>query len=182
MFVERLEQGGWGQILDLGPVCGDNINFFARHVRRLYLCDMFFRLVRKGNSDEPFHRVWEDIDYPPESFDGVLVWDLLDRVDDLQVGKLVKRCQSIVKPGGTVMIFALGEHASSTVVNSFVIKEDFRLYLRPQHHLNLPLHVRRNREVLKMMSSFTLLKSFIYRNGTREFLFRRPSNTWTGAE
>ena len=162
------------QVLDVGPVCGDNINFLARRVKRLYLCDMFFRLVQESRSGAPSKGAWRHLDYLPGSFDGILLWDLVDRLDDHQAGELVERCYSMVMPGGMVMILSLGEQVSPTVVKSFVIKEGFRLCLRSKNHLDLPFHSRRNREVLDMLAPFFLIRSFIYRNGTREFLFQRP--------
>ena len=41
LFIEALERRQKAQVLDLGPVCGENIDFFVRRVQRLYVCDMF---------------------------------------------------------------------------------------------------------------------------------------------
>ncbi len=171
--MESLGEEGKGQILDVGPICGDNIDFFARRVKRLCVCDMFFHLVKGAGSGAPSDQVWQHLDYPPESFEGILLWDLIDRLEDHDAEEVVKRCYSMAKPGGVVMILAHGQQTSPKVVNSFVIIDDFRLYSRPQLHLELPLYMRQNREVMEMLAPFTPITSFIYRNGTREFLFRR---------
>jgi len=171
--MESLGGEGKGQILDVGPICGDNINFFAHRVKRLCVCDMFYHLDKKTRSDDRSEGVWQLLDYPEESLDGILLWDLMDRLEDHHAEEVVKRCYSVAKSGGTVMMLAQGERTSSKVVNSFVVVDDFRLYLRPQQHLDLPLHMRRNRQMMDMLAPFTLLTSFIYRNGTREFVFRR---------
>jgi len=81
--------------------------------------------------------------------------------------------EKMLRPGGMVMVIILGEQAIDQLVNSFVIGYGFRLYLRPQTRLALPFHMRQNREVLTLLAPFTLVKSFIYRNGIREFLFQR---------
>ncbi len=171
--MEGLGKEGRGQILDLGPVCGDNINLLARRVRRLCVCDIFFHLGQRARSNDPLDRVWRHLDYPPGSFEGILLWDLIDRLEDHDAQEVVKRCYSMARTGGMVMILAQGGPTPSKVVNTFVIIQGYQLYLRPKHHLELPVYVRQNREVMEMLAPFTLINSFIYRNGTREFLFRR---------
>ena len=34
------------QILDLGPVCEENILYFSQRVKKFYVCDMFIRMDR----------------------------------------------------------------------------------------------------------------------------------------
>ena len=53
LFVNDLE----GQVLDVGPVCGSNITFFAQRVKRLYVCDMFLFLDRKRSKGLPLNKV-----------------------------------------------------------------------------------------------------------------------------
>ena len=173
MFVDGLKQRQESQTLDIGPVCSENINFFARQMKRLYVCDMFLRLYRGRRKGLASNRVWQHLDYPPESFDGIILWDFCDRLDDKDVARVVELCHTVVKPMGMVMISALGEKENLPVVNSFVIGDDFQVYLRPQPHLDLRFHGRQNRDVLALFSPFTSVKSFIYRNGLREFLFQR---------
>jgi len=172
LFVEALERRQEVQVLDVGPVCGENISFLAHRVRRLSVCDLFIRMDRDHRKGVPLSWTWQHLDYPPRSFDGILLWDLADHLDDCEVRRLVELCRTMVRPSGMVTVFVLGEHVLSHVVNSFVIGDGFRLHLRPQPHLDLSLHVRQNREVLSLLTPFTPVRSFIYRNGLREFLFQ----------
>ena len=172
LFVEALERRQEAQVLDLGPVCGENITFLAHQVQRLYVCDMFIRLDRNRRKGVPLSWTWRQLDYPPQSFDGILLWDLADHLDDQEMRRLVELCRTMIKPGGMVTVFVLGAKVLSNTVNSFVIGDGLRLHLRPQPHLDLPLHVRQNREVLSLFTPFTPVRSFIYRSGLREFLFR----------
>ena len=173
LFINNLKQRQESQMLDVGPVCSENINFFARRVKRLYVCDMFLRLGQDRRKDIASNHAWQHLDYPPESFDGIILWDLGNRLDNKDVTRMVELCHTMVKPMGMVMISVLGEQEVIPVVNSFVIGDDFQVYLRPQPHLNLHFHSRQNRDVLALFSPFTSVKSFIYRNGLREFLFQR---------
>ena len=173
LFAEDLERRREAQVLDMGPVCSENINLFAPRVRRLYVCDMFLRLECERRRGLPFSMAWRHLDYPPQCFDGILFWDLADHLDDLDGHRLTELCYHMLKPGGLMLVFALGEQVIPPVVNSFVIGEGFRVHQRLQSHLDLPLNIRQNRKILALMTPFTPAKSFIYRNGLREFLFRR---------
>ena len=173
LFIEGLDAHPTAQVLDLGPVCQENIRFFARRVKRLYVCDMFIRLERCLGKGDPVDRIWHELDYPPESFDGILIWELADRLDDGEVRALVKLCYTLLKPGGMAVVLVLGEQSARSGVNSFVIGQDFKVRLRSQHHLNLPIRSRQNRDILAMMTPLKPAKSFICRPGFMEFLFIR---------
>ncbi len=172
LFTEGLERRSEVQVLDVGPVCCENIRFFANRIRRFYVCDIFLRLDRNRRNNLPLSQAWRYLDYPPQSFDGILLWDLADHLDDREVVRLVELCRTMVRPGGMVAVFVLGAKVLSNTVNSFVIGDGLRLNLRPQPHLDLPLYVRQNREVLSLFTPFTPVRSFIYRTGLREFLFQ----------
>lgn len=173
IFMEGLDRQPPGQVLDLGPVCQENIRFFARRVKRLYVCDMFIRLERCLGKGDPVGRIWQELDYPPESFDGILLWELADRLDDKEVRTLVKLCNTILKPGGMAVVLVLGEQTARFGVNSFVVGQDFKVRLRHQPHLHLPIRGRQNRNILAMMTPLNPAKSFICRLGFMEFLFTR---------
>ncbi|UCD32423.1 MAG: class I SAM-dependent methyltransferase [Desulfobacterales bacterium] len=173
LFIESIDPQPKGQILDLGPACHENIMYLAQWIPKLYICDMFSRLVQCLHNKHPVHQIWRQLDYPPNSFDGILLWELADRLDGQEVGTLVKLCYTMLKPGGLITMIVSGEQRESSVVNSFVIGQNLRVHVRPQSHLQLPLCGRQNRDVLDMMSPLTPVRSFVYRHGLREFLFKR---------
>jgi hypothetical protein len=173
LFAEYLERHPQGKLLDIGPVCQENIRFFAGRVKKHYVCDMFIRLDRRLRKGDPVGQIWQEVDYPPESFHGILVWELADRLNDEDVHRLVRVCHSILIPGGLAVVMVMGDQISSAETRSFVMGQDYRVRLRPQPHLNLPLRGRQNRDVLSMMSPFIPAKSFICRPGFMEFLFQR---------
>ena len=173
LFIEHLDQRPQSRLLDIGPVCQENIRFFARRVWKHYVCDMFIRLDRNIRKGDPVYHIWKELDYPAESFDGILMWELADRLDEQDVDRLVTLCHSMLKPGGMAMVMVMGDQVSSSETKSFVVGQNHRIYLRPQPHLELPLRGRQNRDVLSMMAPFIPAKSFICRPGFMEFLFRR---------
>ena len=177
MFLEGLHQSDGAQLLDLGLISGNNINFFLRWVNKLSVCDMFFYLNRERLRHRPTRRIEQRFDYAPLTFDGILLWNLFDYVDNQSAVKLVQRCHKSTKPGGQVMVIAQGDPIVFPVLSSFAIGENFRLHPRPQPHLNLPLHRRQNREILTLLKPFNFAKSFLYRNGVKEYLFQRDDDS-----
>ena len=172
-YIENLKQGRALEILDLGPVCEENIMFFAQQVRRHYVCDMFIRLDRTRRKRLPLKHLWNHLDYPRHSFKGILLWDLVDHLDGHDVAKLTELCHLMLKPGGLLMANTFEERSAPGFVFSYVIQDNFGITFRPQHHLDLPWYYRSNRELISMLATFRLVKSFIYRIGVREFLFQR---------
>ena len=172
LFLEGLEQVQENHVLDVGSVCGDNITFFAQRVKRLYICDIFFHLSRDPREILPPNQFWKHLDYPPQSFHGILLWNLVDHLDDGEVGRIAQLCHDIVKPGGMIFASLTGKSVVGTVACSFVVKDGYRLDINPKPDMDLPLHIRSNRELLELLSPFTPVKSFLYQNGVREYLFR----------
>jgi hypothetical protein len=173
-FIEWIEPWKDAQILDAGPVCQENITFFARRMSRHYACDMFIRLHRALVKQPGFEDICKHLDYPPHSFDGVQLWDLVDHLDDDQAGRLVERCHEMLRDTGLLMLLALEKKPEPADINTFVIGRDYQLGIRLQHHLKLPWYCRHNRALISLLAEFDFVKSFRYRNGLREFLFQKP--------
>ena len=173
MYVETLSKYSTAQVLDVGPVCEENITYFAQRVKRIYVCDMFLRLSRNRHKGLPTEKVWEHLDYAPNSFDGINLWDFIDHLNDDDIGRLVNLCYTALEPGGMMLVTSFEEQSAPSKIHSFVIKDSYRLNFRLQNHLDLPFYYRSNRIITDMLSEFQTVKSFIYRNGVREFLCRR---------
>jgi SAM-dependent methyltransferase len=173
LYCRNLNHRREAQLLDMGPVCEENIMFFAHRVKRHYVCDMFNRLNRHRRSKSAIQKFWNHLDYPPKGFDGIHLYDLADHLDDNEVGKLLDLCHQMLKPEGSLLVSTFEAPAVPSFVCSFVIRDIHRLTFRPQLHLDLPLYFRSNRELTSLLARFRLAKSFLYRNGVREFLFQR---------
>jgi len=173
VFTDKVNSHSMVQILDLGPVCNENINIFAYLIKKLYICDMFSHLTRALKKGVGSKRWWQQMDYPPGTFDGILLWDFPDRLTDGDANEAGRRCYDILKPGGMVMACAATETKENTEVNTFVLQKDFRVTFRIQPHLNLPLHTRKTRDLIGVLDPLKLVQSFLFRNGLREFLFRK---------
>jgi hypothetical protein len=174
LFVESLERCNDVQTLDAGPVCQENINFFARRMSRHYACDMFIRLQRLlGEQPQPADLV-RHFDYPPRSFDGIQLWDLIDHLDDDQVRQLMARCFEMLRTTGRLMLIALEKKSEPPKINTFVVGRHFRVDFRLQPHLALSWYCRHNRALMSLLAEFEIVRSFRYVNGLREFLLKKP--------
>ena len=176
LFVESLQRWKDVQILDAGPVCQENMTFFARKIQRYYTCDMFIRLHRSLGRDSRSGNFCQDLDYPPDSFDGIQLWDLVDHLDDDQARQLVTRCFEMLRSTGLLMLIALEKKPEPATINTFVVGRGYRLDLRRQPHLELPWKFRHNRALTSLLSNFTIVRSFRYHSGLREFLFKKPKS------
>ena len=173
LFVESIERWKDVQILDAGPVCQENIIFFARQMRKHYACDMFIRLHHSLGKEGRSENFCKDLDYPPGNFDGIQLWDLVDHLDDDQAEHLAARCHEMLRPTGLLMLVALEKKPEPSDINAFTIGRNYRVDLRLQPHLDLPWYCRHNRALMSLLDDFDLVKSFRYRNGMREFLFQK---------
>ena len=172
-FVDTLERLKGPQTLDVGPVCQENITFFAVRMGRHYVCDMFAWLKGEKPKDPHSANGWGYLDFPPSNFDGIQLWDICDHLDDEEVSRWVELCFTMLREKGLMMLIAFEKKPASPLVNTFVIGQDYRLDIRPQPHLKLPWNFRHNRALTSLLSEFTIVRSFRYHSGIREFLFRK---------
>ena len=173
IFVNLVKKRAGMQILDLGPVCNENINLLARLIKRLYVYDMFSHLARAKRTKEESEPWWRQLDYPSEMFDGILLWDLPDRLTDRDALEASRRCHHILKPGGVVMACAATDTQESAEVNTFARDQNFRVTFRLQPHLTLPVTTRKTRDLLDVLSPLKSVQTFIFRNGLRELLLKK---------
>ncbi len=173
-FVDTLGGLKDAQTLDVGPVCQENITFFALRMGRHYVCDMFLWLKREKCQELLPGNGWKHLDYPDRNFDGIQLWDLCDHLEDDDVSRLVELCYTMLRATGLLMLIAFEKKPASSIINTFVIGQDYRVDIRPQPHLELPWNFRHNRALTSLLSNFTIVRSFRYHSGIREFLFKKP--------
>ncbi len=157
----------------MGPVIGANINYFARQVKKLFICDMFTRLKQTHKKSPLEKNIWHDLDYPDGQFDGILLWNILDHIENRLVAELAGICSNMLKPKGLLMVIAQDVKNRSSRQTFFTINENFQLREHLFSDTGLPTYRRENREIFTLMEPLSSAKSYIYRNGSREHLFQR---------
>jgi cyclopropane fatty-acyl-phospholipid synthase-like methyltransferase len=157
----------------MGPVIGANINFFARRVKKLFICNMFTRFRQTHKKSPPEKNIWQDLDYPDSQFDGILLWNIIDHIENRLVAELAGICSNMLKPKGLLMVIAQDVKNRSSRQTFFTINENFQLREHLFSDTGLPTYRRENREIFTLMEPLSSAKSYIYRNGSREHLFQR---------
>jgi hypothetical protein len=52
------------QIMDIGPICEENIWYFSQRVKRCHVCDMFIIMERGRLECKSISTIWDHLDYP----------------------------------------------------------------------------------------------------------------------
>jgi hypothetical protein len=123
-----------------------------------------------ANGAPPSERlVRESLQYPEQSFRGILAWDLFDYLPDGLLKPLAARLHALLERGGV----CLGLFASRLLSHGFVRYRVVDRHLVELMPGTLPLVRRRafqNRELLHLFSSFRYSRTFIGRDHLRELL------------
>lgn len=188
-FLWQLQGIGHGHLLDLGPARQTTITFFIERGFKVYTEDLlatwqYFleedllqskKLPADADKSEmtPEARARRFLDttllYPNDTFDAVLLWDMLDYLDNDLMAKLAARITSLVRDGGVV--FAMFHQRKPVVFHRYRVLDAQNLELIPASCPFQPQRVFQNREITNLFSRFRTSKMFVGRDQIREGLF-----------
>jgi hypothetical protein len=169
-------------ILDFAGASQENINFITNLGHRLYsedfvrtLDDIFGKAdptdqANQGLIDQ-FLR--QTLNFEPEQFDGVLVWDVLQYLTPALLAPTLEKLCTIVRPHGYLLAyFHSDEKAKHVPLYSFRIKDQQNLLLA-QRGTRKPAQIFNNRSLEKLFQKFDSVKFFLTREQLREVIVRR---------
>ena len=188
-FLFQLDGIGHGHLLDLGPARQTTITFFIDRGFKVYTDDLMTTWKDFLDADEkrknemppgadrsemtPAGRAERFLQntllYPAETFDAVLMWDLLDYLDSELVTRLMARLNSLVRDGGVVL--AMFHARKPETFHRYRVLDAQNLELIPTPCSFTPQHVYQNREISNLFSRFRSSKTFVGRDQIREGLF-----------
>ena len=188
-FLWQLEGIGHGHLLDLGPARQTTITFFIERGFKVYTEDLlatwqYFldeeaQLAKKipAGADRsemtPEGRAKRFLEttmlYPDDTFDAVLMWDILDYLDGDLMAKLAARITSLVRDGGVV--FAMFHTRKPILFHRYRVLDAQSLELIPASCPFQPQRVFQNREISNLFSRYRTSKMFVGRDQLREGLF-----------
>lgn len=188
-FLWQLEGIGHGHLLDLGPARQATITFFIERGFKVYTEDLMGtwqrfleeeaqrakKALEGGERSEAAAetRAKRFLDttlvYPADTFDAVLLWDLLDYLDDDLMTKLAARITSLVRDGGVV--FAMFHTRKPILFHRYRVLDAQNLELIPASVPFTPQRVFQNREISNLFSRYRTSKMFVGRDQLREGLF-----------
>jgi len=188
-FLWHLEGIGHGHLVDLGPARQTTINFFIERGFKVYTEDLLATWKRFLDAEElrlrelgtkadaseltPAGRAVRfletTLNYPPDTFDAVLAWDLLDYLEPELVSELVGRLTTLVRNGGVVL--AMFHARKPEAFHRYRVLDGQNLELIPAPCPFAPQRVLQNREISNLFRRFRTSKSFVGRDQIREGLF-----------
>lgn len=180
---------GQGKLLDLGPVWQSTVSFFVERRFKVYTEDLlrawkeFLRLEEErlrtlqpgaeAPDSTPAARAERflqgSLQYPCETFDAVLAWDLLDYLESELVARLVVRLTELLKVSGVVL--ALFHSRKPDSYHRYRVLDAQNFELIPAPALFPVQRIYQNRELLNLFSGFHSSKTFVGRDQLREGLF-----------
>jgi hypothetical protein len=181
-FFSHIRDQSGLSILDLGGACQDNINFITNLGHRitprsiLQSVDETFGGVADTDQSNP-HQIEsflkENLDYLPDTFDGVLLWDTLQFMAPALLNSVLERLHFITRPKSYLLVyFSSEERARESPIYSFRIQDKTTLRL-VQRGTRPTAQVFNNRGLEKLFSRFESVKFFLTRESLREVIVRR---------
>lgn len=182
-FTRTILRPDGQKILDLGPTSASNINFLTGLGHKAYNEDVLAaanasRLVIPGPEEgsttvDVVRFLAEDLQYEPETFDAVLMWDVCDYLPEPLVKPVVERIYQITKPRGAMLAFFHTREAGvEAPYYRYHIKDENLLELQQGPHFQLK-RTFQNRHVEGLFHDFNSIKFFLGKENIREVLLLR---------
>ncbi|GAC1669264.1 MAG: hypothetical protein NVS9B4_25330 [Candidatus Acidiferrum sp.] len=185
----NLDGLGRGTLLDLGPAWQTTLSFFIERGFRVSSEDLlrgwkeFVDQEDKAlRDDNALRESWDmsangralrflefNLQYPPGSFDAILLWDLLDYLDPTLGKHMVGTLTDLLRPGG--IVFAMFHTKKPETFQRYRIADSNTLQLISVPMITPAQKAYQNREIQDLFSRYRSMKSFVGRDQLRETLF-----------
>ena len=115
----------------------------------------------------------QNLEYPDDTFDGVLVWDTLEYMAPALLSATLERLYRITRPGSYLLaFFQSDERAAAVPFYGFRI-HDFNALQVSQRGARKPVQLFNNRTLEKLFQRFGSVKFFLTRESLREVIVKR---------
>ena len=188
-FLWHLDGIGHGNLLDMGPVSQATVSYFIERGFKVYTEDVLsgWRAFLREQEDQartavpgtvppdssPAARAERflsaNLGHAPDTFDAVLLWDVLDYLDRDMVPSFLSRLSTLVREAGA--IFAVFHTRMPEQFHRYRVIDAHNLELVPATPLVQPRHVYQNREIQELFERYRTSKSFVSRDQLRESVF-----------
>ncbi len=169
-------------ILDLGGARQENVNFITSQGHRFYSED-FLRIFQEtfggdaagqSNPGRIDFFLRQSLEYPDETFDGVLAWDVLEYMEPPLLSATTARLWRVLKPKGYLLAFFQSADRKETVPGYDFRIQDPRTLQVSQHSERLPTQqLFNNRSLERLFQKFESVKFFLTRDHLREVIVRK---------
>jgi SAM-dependent methyltransferase len=126
-----------------------------------------------ADADEPPPAPRIRLAYPDSHFDGILVWDVVDYLNDATAENLTRELDRLCRPGALLSLFSDSRRNSpEEPLLRYRISSEGILSIEPIHGPPVQRVSRVNRDFFRLFPRFEVVKSTILRNQLREVLLR----------
>lgn len=168
-------------ILDLARPNQDNINYLTNLGHKLYTSDLIGCLdeafgqnpAEQTNAGRIEYFLRNSLDYPADTFDGVLLWDGLQFMGPALLTATIERLHQIMRPDAYLLAFVTSNEKDTEVpAHSFRIVDDKNIMI-VERGVRTAGQVFNNRNIEKLFGNFQSVKFFLTRESLREVIVRR---------
>lgn len=182
-FFATLRDRSGLNLLDFAGASQENISFITSMGHRLSSEDFVRAIDHTFGSENVIEAqadprkldefIQENLGFPPDSFDGALVWDALQFLSPHLLQLTVDRLHETLRPGACVLaFFNADEKARQIPVYHYRITDHRTLLLSPRGYRNA-LGFFNNRAIEKLFHRFESVKFFLARDNLREIIIKR---------
>jgi len=189
-FLWNLDGLGHGTLLDLGPAWQTTLSFFIERGFRVtsddllrswgnFLAEQESLLKAQPLAAEDFAArtpdtlakkfLAENVEYPANSFDALLLWDVLDYLEPTLAKQAVASLTEMLRPGGVVL--ALFHSKKPESFQRYRVMDTNTLQVLETKSIVPAQKVYQNREIQELFGRYRTIKSYVGRDQLREALF-----------
>ena len=168
-------------VLDCAGASQDNIDFLINLGHKVYSQDLV-RILDEAFGPDPAEQtnvsrieffLKQNFDYPPDTLDGVLLWDALQFMSPALLNAVVERLYEVMRPKSYLLaFFTATERMLDVPSNSFRIADNKTIVLT-ERGIRPAGQVFNNRNLEKLFGKFESVKFFLTRENLREIIVRR---------
>ena len=188
-FLWMLSDVKRGRILDLCPASQSTLNFFIEKGFRISAEDLLRtwkhflneeeERMRSASLGEFVERISQsslgtkflesNLNYPAESFHGILAWDFFDYFDPEVLPLVMERIYDILQPNGAVL--AMFHSRPTERFHNYRVIDAQTVESVSAPTVAVHTRVFQNRDILDLFEKFRTSKTFVGRDQIREALF-----------
>ncbi|MCP2521036.1 hypothetical protein NLC26_03075 [Candidatus Aminicenantes bacterium AC-708-M15] len=180
-YIENLKKRKNVKVLNLGYVCGKNIEFLSNQGFTVYVEDYLGSLtpqkIKSSSKGKKIEYIYEfkNFSYPPNFFDGTICWDLFDYLDFEYGMKFINEIERITKEKGFLFcLFDTKKPEIKSLTRKKIIIHDINHLLYEEVKFNRIFYTfYENRDIYKLLKNFKILETFYVKNGVREILAQK---------
>ena len=181
-FLEVLSRKDRPVILDVGALIGSNVEYFFNlgvkvHVEdllRAYQNHRYWNLVEGQRVFNEPQFLEENLDYPAGTFDGLIIWDLLNFIEPKFARSMSQKIALVTKSGGCILAFVHTQNpVGLTPISKYRLVDDCSLEHIPS---GVSLEFRKTyqtRDITQLFVGYQATKFYLLKHNILEVLLRK---------